>query len=123
MMMYDTLYRDFIEKIPESEDYCSLKAKEHLIDDSTGIHVVFGMVIVPYILELAEAKNNYGLQKIFEFLEEMAESEDVKVREVLDFTILEQLADYGGDVLDDVKAFMKQKTLEHCEAIELYFNK
>lgn len=123
MMMYDTLYGDFIEKIPESEDYCSLKAKENLIDDLTGIHVVFGMVIVPYILEMAEAKNNSALQKIFEFLEEMAECEDVKIREILDFTILEQLADYGGDVLDGFKAFMKQKTLEHCEAIELYFNK
>jgi len=84
MMMYDTLYRDFIEKIPESEDYCSLKAKDNLIDDSTGTHVVFGMVIVPYILEMAEAKNNYSIQKIFEFLEEMAENRDLKYHYILD---------------------------------------
>ena len=123
MMMYETLYGDFIEKIPESEKYCSLKASENLIDDSTGVHVVFGMVIVPYIIEMAEAKNNSILQKVFDFLEGMAECEDVKIREVLDFTILEQLADHGGDIVDGFKPFMKQKTLEHCEAVELYFNR
>lgn len=121
--MYETLYGDFIEKIPESEKYCSLKAIENLIDDSTGVHVVFGMIIVPYIIEMAESKNNVILQKVFDFLEGMAECEDVKIREVLDFTILEQLADHGGDVLDGFKTFMKQKTLEHCEAVELYFNR
>lgn len=123
MMTYDTLYIDFIKRIPESESYCSLKAKENLIDDLTGIYVVFGMIIVPFIIRTKESKNNSTLLKVFDFLEEMAECEDAKIGEVLDFTILEQLVDHGGNALEGFKPYMKKKTLEHCEAVELYFNR
>ena len=33
------------------------------------------------------------INKVFSFLENMAICEDVKIKEVLDFTVLEQLAD------------------------------
>ena len=51
----------------------------------------------------------------------MAICEDVKIKEVLDFTVLEQLADEGHDALGQRKQYMKKYTLKHCEEVEKYF--
>ena len=53
----------------------------------------------------------------------MAICEDVKIKEVLDFTVLEQLVDERQDVLGQCKQYMKKNTLEHCEEVEKYFLK
>lgn len=54
-------------------------------------------------------------------LEKMAVSQDIKVQEVLDFTVLEGLADKGHDVLEQCKKYMKTNTVQHCEEVEKYF--
>ena len=97
------------------------KEKENLIDETDGIHIVFGMVIVPYILHIVQNNKMYEINKVFSFLENMAMCEDVKIKEVLDFTVLEQLADEGHDTLGRCKQYMKKNTLKHCEEIEKYF--
>ena len=51
----------------------------------------------------------------------MAICEDVKIKEVLDFTVLEQLVDEGQDILEQCKQYMKKNTLKHCEEVEKYF--
>lgn len=54
----------------------------------------------------------------------MAMCEDIKVNEVLDFTILEQLADEGHDTLKQCKQYMGINTLKHCEEVEnIFYNK
>lgn len=49
-MKYDDLYKTFKEQIPEGLSFFEMKEKENLIDETDGIHIIFGMVIVPYIL-------------------------------------------------------------------------
>lgn len=61
------------------------------------------------------------ISKVFSFLENMAMCEDVKVNEVLDFTVLEQLVGEGNDTLEQCKQYMKINTLKHCEEVEKYF--
>ncbi len=56
-------------------------------------------------------------------MEQMALCQDIKVQEVLDFTILEQLVDKGHDKLQECKKYMGRNTLQHCEKIEQYFFK
>lgn len=89
-----------------------------MIDDTDGMHVVFGMVIVPYILHIVQNKKTSEINKVFSFLENMAIYKDTKVNEVLDFTVLEQLADEDSDKLRQCKKYMGINTLKHCEKIE-----
>lgn len=120
-MKYDELYKAFKEEIPEGLSFFEIKEKENLIDGTDGVHIAFGMVIVPYILHIVQNEKTMEINKVFSFLENMAMCEDIKVNEVLDFTVLEQLADEGHDMLEQCKKYMKKNTIQHCEEIEKYF--
>lgn len=120
-MKYDELYTTFKEEIPEGSSFFEVKEKENLIDETDGIHIVFGMVIVPYILYIVQNNKMLEINKVFSFLENMAICEDIKIKEVLDFTVLEQLVDEGQDILEQCKQYMKKNTLKHCEEVEKYF--
>ncbi len=122
-MKYDELYKTFKEEISEGCSFFEIKEKENLIDETDGMHVVFGMVIVPYILYIVQNNKILEINKVFSFLENMAICEDIKIKEVLDFTVLEQLVDERQDVLGQCKQYMKKNTLEHCEEVEKYFLK
>lgn len=120
-MKYDELYKTFKEELPEGSSFFEVKEKENLIDETDGIHIVFGMVIVPYILNIVQNNKMLEINKVFLFLENMAICEDIKIKEVLDFTVLEQLVDEGQDILEQCKQYMKKNTLKHCEEVEKYF--
>lgn len=107
-MKYDELYKSFKEEIPEGCSFFEVKEKENLIDETDGIHIVFGMVIVLYILHIVQNNKMLEINKVFSYLENMAISEDVKIKEVLDFTVLEQLVDEGNDTLGQCKRYMKK---------------
>ena len=120
-MKYDELYQAFKDEIPEGFSFYENKEKDNMIDEADGGHIVFGMVVVPYILYIVRNKKMYEISKTFAFLEKMAMCEDIKVNEVLDFTVLEQLVDEGHDALGQCKCYMEKNTLKHCEEIEKYF--
>lgn len=107
-MKYDELYKTFKEEISEGYSFFEIKEKENLIDETDGMHVVFGMVIVPYILYIVQNNKILEINKVFSFLENMAICEDIKIKEVLDFTVLEQLVDERQDVLGQCKQYMKK---------------
>lgn len=120
-MKYDELYISFKKAVPEGSSFFEAKEKENLIDYTDGIHMAFGMVIVPYILHIVQNNKMLEINKVFLFLEDMAVCDDVRIKEVLDFTVLEQLADEGHDTLGQCKQYMKEITLKHCEEVEKYF--
>ena len=120
-MNYDKLYTEFKAAVPECIGFCEEKETENFVDDTVGIHVSFGIVIVPYILYIIDNREETVIQKSFYFMEQMALCQDIKVQEVLDFTILEQLAEAGHDKLQKCKKYMGMNTLQHCEKIEQYF--
>ena len=64
---------------------------------------------------------NSVVRKVFLFLENMAVCNDIKIKEVLKFTILEQIIDGKHDVLEQCKRYMGVQTLQYCEEIEKYF--
>ena len=51
-------------------------------DGTDGIHITFGIVIVPYILHIIQNRKMAEINKAFTFLENMAMCEDIKVTEV-----------------------------------------
>ena len=120
-MKYADLYKAFKEEFPEGIPFMKIKEKENLIDETDGIHIVFGMVVVPYILYNVQSKNTSEIKRLFSFIENMAMCEDKKINEDLDFTVLEQLIDEGHDTLNQCKRYMGMNTLKHCEKVEKYF--
>lgn len=121
-MKYENIVRFFLTEVPESSDYYNKHKSAKLIDDNTGVHVVFGMIILPFILESCDKADYVTIDIIFAFLEKMSQCEDVRVVEVLDFTILEGFADEGKERLNRIKKYMWENTLQHCEDIEKYFD-
>ena len=104
-MNYKTLLKEFFQEIPECRKLYEQKASQLLFDQETGVHIVFGILIVPYLLELINEgkKEEKLLERFFAFFEKMAKSEDENVVGVLDATILESLIDQGRDFLKIAK--------------------
>ena len=86
--------------------------------DEDGMHVKFGMAIVPIIVELALADDPVT-EKIAVFMETMANCADIKVQELLDFTILEGIID-NKSALSAMKKHMRKRTLAHCAEVERF---
>ena len=121
-MNYDNILKMLFKKIPKIEKIYNERKEENLVDENTGKHIVFGLIIVPYIIEEVNKSEDQDLViKMFEFLEEMSFCEDVKVKEVLDFTVLEQFIDEGKQQLDILKKYMHENVLSSCLEIEKYF--
>lgn len=120
-MVYENLYEEFKTRIPECKEFCKKKEKENLIDKTDGIHIYFSLIVVPYIVEILKIDNSAVANKIFQFIEEMAKSNDIKIYEVLDFTILEQIIDEEKNIFYRLKKLMLPETILHCENIEEYF--
>ena len=59
--------------------------------DETGSHIVFGDVLVPYIVEKAEIEDAKSLKKIFEVVEEMLNIGDDYANEVITLSVLESI--------------------------------
>lgn len=78
-------------------------------------HVIFGLVVTPFIIE--SLKNKLNLSLIFNFLEEMATSNE-QVQEVLLFSILDSLILEERNLLDFAKTQMGEYTKILCENAE-----
>ena len=69
-------------------------------------------------MDLLSTENQHDLKKrIFRFLEEMANSEDKEVQNVLIVTVLERLGDSEG-IFFEAKKYMGEKTNEFSTEIE-----
>jgi len=124
-LKYNSLIEDIFKAIPELREEYNSKAEENLIDEETGVHVVFGVIIVPYLVELLKRENDNHkevLRRTFIFFEEMAKSDDVLIQEVLEFTIIESFIDEGKEVLSNAYKYMLEETKESSSEVERFFN-
>lgn len=123
-MHYNTLVEELFSCIPELKNVYEATAEQNLIDNKTGNHVVFGVIITPYIVELLKnqtEKNKITLKKFFSFFERMANSNDSKICEVLEFTVIENLIEEGKEILCLAHDYMLDATRESSSIIERYF--
>jgi hypothetical protein len=90
---YAALNSELLKRLTELRDrYAGLR--ELWDDEEPGPHVVFGDVLVPYLIEtLTEAPKTPGLAVAFEFLEELLGSADQNIRDVVGGSVLEDLYD------------------------------
>ncbi len=119
-MKYEELYKDFAKLFPDDEVVLNDLEISADVDEEDGMHILFGMVVFPFISKLVEDGENEKLKRVFDFLEQMASSKDSRICEVLEFTILENIITSGKDFLNICKPYMGSETGKSCEYIERY---
>lgn len=118
-MTYENLLSDALDALPELKKEYENNLKDDIIDEDSGMHVVFGFVFEPMLSNAI--KNNKPLaKKMFDYLEKMADSDDVHVQEVCDQSVLEAL--YGEHPAGVLWPLMQKKTREGYTAVSYYMN-
>lgn len=113
---YNAMFDWFIELFPDDKDWFDNKCKEMDAFPEDGMHVVFGMVVVPYILEVA-ITDERKMEIAFDFIERMEFYGISKIAEVIEFTVLENLHGADKDKLDLCLKYMGSETKKAFEAI------
>jgi hypothetical protein len=87
-------------------------------------HIIFGDIFVPYLEATLQnhETNQDDVINLFIFLESMATTDDVKVQEVLAFSILERLSD-DEELLNDAKSHMGPRTKRISDEVETYLGR
>ena len=88
---YADLNRELLERVPEIfQGYAQLKAMWD--GDEPGPHILYEDLLVPFLTTLLSTGGEIALVTVFAFLEELAESNDQEVRNVLGASVLEGLS-------------------------------
>jgi len=114
---YEELVGALLEALPE------VTPTFHALSDRWGQdylpHVVFGDVVTEhFLIPLLEAPapDSALLERTFAFLEAMAMSSDVRVREVVEVSVCERLQD-RPEWVQSARAYMGPQTLHLCSGI------
>jgi len=105
-----------LEALPEIKDIYSEEVEWQEGDD-TGSHVVFGDVLTPYLLLNASAGNTVSMQKIFDYIESLLQSNDEYASEVITCSVLESIVLEDTD-LDLIESLLGTKTKEIWENLK-----
>lgn len=119
-MTYNELYKDFISMFPKNSEKIKAIAADSLVEDSDGMHVLFGMVVIPFVKDLLNNNQTDKITTAFEFFENMAKSTDEMISEVLEFTILEDFISEGKEFLSKCLPYMGPETKKSCQAVMKY---
>lgn len=108
---YDSLYERFVELFPDEKKWFNDKCEENGVSPEDGMHIVFGMVVVPFLLEDA-INHPKKLKKAFDFFERMETFGTSKIAEVIEFSVLENLVGIEKDKKDIFMKYMGKETKE-----------
>ena len=120
-MKYDELYKKFISEFPDDEPAINAIAAENAVDNEDGMHIAFGMVVLPFLSRLVEDNQTAKIEKAFAFFEKMASSDDHLISEVLEFTVIEGIIALGKDFVSKCISYMKPHTYDSFKAISQNF--
>jgi hypothetical protein len=124
-MKYDNLVEQFLKYFPELSGIADQKRRDWEGDpgEEPLVHVFFGDVVTPFILDMfSSSEDNVSLNKIFEFLEMMAKSNDSRVREVVTDSVLEKLGD-DLKILRTARSYMGNETRKLSHQVEKFWGR
>lgn len=108
---YNTLFEQFTSMFPGDKKWFEEKCKENQAFPEDGMHVIFGMVVVPFLIEVA-INDSEKLKKAFDFFERMETFGTSKIAEVIEFSVLENLIGVPKDRKDILLKYMGKETRE-----------
>ena len=120
-MKYEDLYDEFINLFPEDKEFFKRLEEETGAVRSIGMHIMFGLVVSPYILRLLE-KDPEKAKKAFEFIEKMETSEDERIANVADVSVLESLITEEDGGIEKIRKYLGPKSLASVSHSSQYFN-
>ena len=118
MLTYDSLVQEALKAVPAfAKEYRRL-ISEDIIDYEDGNHIVFGYAFTPILITAMKNHDETVVRSMFDFLEQMASSDDGLVVEVCDQSVLEALNDEYD--LNKIRFLMGPKTQEGADAVKQY---
>ena len=120
-MVYKELYKDFLSAFAEDRKTIQQIAIDNDVDREDGMHIAFGLVVLPYLAKLIEGNKSAQIEKVFSFFEEMATSDDHLISEVLEFTVIEGIIAAGNDFASKCIPYMKPNTYQSYEIVKQNF--
>ena len=120
-MIYAKLYDEFVGLFPEDKAFFHAMEEKTGADKEDGMHVIFGMVVCPYIISLLST-NPEKAQKAFDFVEEMETSGDSDIVNVAEVSILEVIMTDEKGGIENMKKYMGKESLAAIEHMSQFFN-
>ena len=120
-MKYEDLYDEFINLFVEDKEFFKRLEEETGAERSIGMHIMFGLVVSPYILRLLE-KEPEKAKKAFEFIEKMETSEDERIANVADVSVLEILITEEDGGVEKIRKYLGPESLASVSHSAQYFN-
>jgi len=105
---YNNLFSDFCAIFKNDIEILHGIQADLSIGDDDGMHVLFGMVVTPFVIHFIESEDLFGIAKAFDFFEKMDLSGTSDICEVLEFSVLENLI--SSSVFPKCKEYMLPET-------------
>ena len=120
MLTYDNLIQEAETELPNFKTKYDQLISDDVIDNQSGKHIVFSYVFTPTLSDAIRTEDEDTAKKMFAFLEKMASSEDNRVVEVCDQSVLEELNDeFSGNTL---KRYLGTNTVDGYKALKQYMS-
>lgn len=120
-MKYGELYNSFVNLFPEDRAiFAQLKLNADVDENEDGMHIMFGMVVVPYIRKIVD-EDPVKTKKAFDFLERMELDENPDIGNVAEVSVLEALmTDEGG--LKKYMGYIGPQSLKAARYMSKFYN-
>ena len=119
-MTYKTINTALAENFPELSDAIK-KEEDFWKKEEIPPYCLYGPVVEPFIAKLLiEEKNISLIKKFFIFFENMANCDDIEVKNLVKVSVLESL---WGDftLLSTAHKYMHPQTRKLCDELQIYF--
>ncbi len=120
-MKYNELYNSFVSLFPEDIGvFKELETNADVNNEEDGIHIMYGLVVVPYIRRIITEYPDKA-KKSFDFFEAMKKDEDAEVGNVVDVSVLEDLITEDGG-FGKYLPYVGEQTLKAARYISQFYN-
>ncbi len=120
-MKYNELYDSFVNLFPDDREvFDQLELDADVDKNEDGMHIMFGMVVVPYI-RLIACKNPTKTKRAFDFVEEMELDANPEIGNVAEVSVLESLMTDPGGMKKYLK-YIGPKSLESVRYMSCFYN-
>jgi len=116
---YENAAEKLVEHVPELAEAYRSELK-WWGNQAPGAHVVYGDILSPHIDRLLRAGDEMNLRRVFAFLEDLAQSEDKRVQELVAVTVCEHLGT-EADLLSTSRHYMGPATLKLSRDVEKFW--
>lgn len=116
---YENVSHMLVEYLPEFAERYQSELK-WWGNRKPGPHVVYGDILNPYIDQLLRSGDEPRLRRLFDFIEVLAGSPDLRIQELVAVTVCEFLGD-DPERLKASKRFMGPHTVKRSSEVERFW--